>query len=42
VGKRVRCLDATKPQIIIGALGFGLASPALTYSSSSFAQPSLH
>ena len=39
VGKCLRCLDATKPQIIIGVLGFGLASPALTYSGSSFAQP---
>lgn len=39
VGKCLRVLGATRSQIIIGVLGFGLASPALTYSSSSFAQP---
>ena len=39
VGKCLRALDATKWQIILGVLGFGLGSPALTYSSSSFAQP---
>lgn len=39
VGKCLRALAATEWQIILGVLGFGLASPALTYSSSSFAQP---
>ena len=39
VGRCLRSLEATKTQIVVGVLGFGLASPALTYSSSSFAQP---
>lgn len=39
VGKCLRALDATKGQIMLGVVGFGLGSPALTYSSSSFAQP---
>jgi hypothetical protein len=39
VGRCLRALGSTKTQILVGVLGYGLASPALTYSNSSYAQP---